>query len=269
MVGQAWMRRPRAGSVLALCALFATYGGAFAQGWGNIKGKVEWTPAAIPAPRNLLVGIPPANIPACVKGGVLPSDELLIDKNTKGVANVMVWLAALKDADKTDKKPGEILIHPDLKAVPKQNVVIDQPCCLFEPRVVIVREGQTLEIRNSAAFAHAFSFSGDPERNGGKNSTIPAGGKATFELKSQKRPLTFSCTLHTWMEGRIVVVNHPYFAITKKDGTFEIKNAPAGKFLLYLSHEKSGWLQKGRASGGQEVEIKAGETLDLGKFSAP
>jgi plastocyanin len=249
-------------------SLAAAYPG-YAQGWGSIKGKVEWTNPMIPEPRNLLMGVPPANIPACVKGNVLPSDELLIDKETKGVANVMVWLAALQDANSMDKKPAAIPIHPDLKAVPKENVVIDQPCCLFEPRVVIVREGQTLEVRNSAAFSHSFSFSGDPERNGGKNSTIPAGGKLTFDLKSQKRPLTFSCTLHTWMEGRIVVVNHPYFAISKKDGTFEIKNAPAGKFLLYISHEKGGWVQKGKASSGQEIQIKAGETLDLDKFAMP
>src|SRR5579864_3824794 len=256
--------------ILALSAFLAFCGGAFAQGWGNIKGKVEWTPAAIPAPRNLVANEPPANIPPCIKGGVLLSDEFKIDKKTKGVANVMVWIASIQDSDRPIKKPAEIPIHPDLKAVPKNNAVIDQPCCLFEPRVIMFREGQTLEVRNSAGFAHSFSFSGNSERNGSKNSTIPPGGKATYELKAQKDVIPISCTLHRWMEGRIIVLNHPYFALTKEDGTFEIKNAPAGNFLLYVKHEKNGWLHRPddpkRPSKGQTIAIKAGQTLDLGRI---
>src|SRR5262249_43396804 len=163
------------------------------------------------APRNLVADVPRANIPPCVKGGVLPSDELLIDNETKGVANVMVWIAALEDSDFRQKTPHYIPIHPNLKAAPKEPVVIDQPCCLFEPRIVMLREGQTLEVRNSAAFAHSFAFMGDAERNGSKNSTIPAGGKVTYIFKAQKKPLTCNCALHNWMEGRIVDLSHPYF----------------------------------------------------------
>jgi hypothetical protein len=253
----------RALSALAIGLLLV--GSACAQGWGNIKGQVVWGKPVIPGPVNLVANTPPANIPPCVMGGVLLSDELIINPKSKGVANVMVWIAALEDADLKERTPKPIPIHPDLKAVPNDTVVIDQPCCLFTPRVVMVREGQPLEIHNSAAFNHSFKYDGDSQRSGSKNFVIAAGGKALVELKAEKKPIPINCTLHGWMGGRIGVFNHPYFVLTDKDGNFEIKNAPAGKFLLYIFHETPGWVHKG-GSKGQEIEIKKGETLDLGKF---
>jgi plastocyanin len=247
--------------------LAAAYPG-HAQGWGNIKGKVEWKIPVIPAPVNLVANVPAANIPPCVKGGVVLSDESIIDKQTKGVANVMVWIASLNDAGLSERKPKQIRVHPDLKAVPKDKVVIDQPCCLFTPRVLMLREGQILEIRNSAAFNHNFHLSASSEVNGSRNINIPPGGKEEWQLKAEKWAMSIQCDIHGWMKGKIVVLNHPYFALTKSDGTFEIKNAPAGKFLIFLSHETPGWVHKG-GSKGQEIQIKAGETLDLGKFAMP
>ncbi len=69
--------------------------------------------------------------------------RVVIDPKNKGVENVAVWLAAVGNA----KMP----VNPKSVAVPKKAAIIDQPCCLFEPRVTIIRTGQTLEIRNSSA----------------------------------------------------------------------------------------------------------------------
>ena len=77
--------------------------------------------------------------------------------------------------------------------------------------------------------------------------------------------MMLGCDIHGWMGGRIGVFNHPYFALTKDDGTFEIKNAPAGSFKIFLQHEKVGWLHKGGTSAGQVITIKPGSN-DLGKF---
>jgi len=253
-------------SFLGLLLGMAFADAAFAQGWGNVKGQVVWANPVAAAPVNLLAGVAPANIPPCVKGGGLPSDELLIDKNTKGVANALIWIAAVEDADPTEIHPKAIPVHPDLRAIPKDNVVIDQPCCLFTPRILMFREGQVLEVRNSAVFNHSFAFSGHNEINASVNSNIPAGGKATFTLKAQKKPIPISCAIHGWMKGELMVLNHPYFTTSKKDGTFEIKNAPAGKFLVFVFHESKGYLQEGNISKGQQIEIKAGGTLDLDTF---
>ena len=54
------------------------------------------------------------------------------------------------------------------------------------------------------------------------------------------------------------------------DGTFTIKDAPAGKYMLMAWHEKSGWFlmdpEKPRRKG-RIITIKGGGMTDLGKLS--
>src|SRR5262249_51376911 len=133
-------------------------------------------------------------------------------------------------------------IHPDLQPLPKTGVEIDQPCCAFIPHVVAMRQGQDLTIKNSAAFLHNANLAGSPKAgNTGFNVAIASGGKhVAAGLKAQKLPINLSCTVHPWMNARIGVFDHPYFAVTDADGKFEIKNAPAGTYRIRVWHEKNG-----------------------------
>ena len=136
---------------------------------------------------------------------------------------------------------------------------------MFVPRITMMREGQTLEIKNSAPVSHNSHVTGSPSVNGTLNPLIPAGASVTKQPKAEKRPMLLSCDIHSWMAGRIGVFDHPYFALTKEDGTFEIKNAPVGQFKIFLQHEQTGWVHKGGTSAGQVITIKAGSN-DLGTF---
>jgi hypothetical protein len=231
-----------------------------AQNWGSVKGKVVWDDPNLPKPT-------PANVdkdqPHCLAKGALLKDEVVVDPKSKGVRNVMVWLA--------DPAGGKLPINPKLAAVPKDKVVIDQPMCLFEPRVTMLRQGQTLVVKNSAPVTHNTRITGNNEINGTINLTIPPGQNIEKVLKAEPRPLQLACDIHGWMAGRIAVFDHPYFALTDKDGKFEIKDAPAGNFVIYINHEKAGWLHTPRertgnigGSKGQAVAIPAGGALDLG-----
>jgi uncharacterized protein (DUF2141 family) len=48
------------------------------------------------------------------------------------------------------------------------------------------------------------------------------------------------CNQHPWMRAYIGVLEHPYFAVTKTDGSYEIKNLPPGDYTLVAVHEKFG-----------------------------
>ena len=48
------------------------------------------------------------------------------------------------------------------------------------------------------------------------------------------------CDVHPWMGCRIGVFTHPFFAVTGKDGTFELKNVPPGTYVIEAWHEKFG-----------------------------
>ena len=47
------------------------------------------------------------------------------------------------------------------------------------------------------------------------------------------------CNIHASMSAVIVVVGSPYFATTKRDGSFEIANVPPGQYSLTVFHERA------------------------------
>jgi hypothetical protein len=242
-----------------LAALLVATDTAVAQNWGTVKGKVVW--AGGPAPAPVIIN-PNKDQAHCGKNGPINSDELVVDKKTLGVQNVMVWLAPVQ---------GKLPIHPALKAVPKEKVVIDQPCCMFVPRITMMRDGQILEVKNPSPVLHNARISGSTQVNGTINLSIPPGQSIEKSPKAEKKPMLLGCDVHGWMGGRIGVFDHPYFALTKADGTFEIKNAPAGKVRIFVQQEKIGWLHKqtgAKLSDGEDITIPAGGTLDMGKIDA-
>jgi hypothetical protein len=222
------------------------------QEWGTIKGQIVWAPEKLPSPVKFAA---PAGAPACVNvvGGNILIDSYVIDPKSKGVRWCVVWLL-----DKSGDRTKPIPIKPDLKAVPKAKLVLDQPCCSFEPRVICLREGQTLIAKNSAAFAHntniaAASF----------NELIaPGGEKAVPPINATTLPTPVVCNIHPWMKASIGVFKHPYFAVTDKDGNFEIKDAPAGAYHIVAWQEEKGYVTAG-AKRGQSIDVKPNDTTEV------
>ena len=125
-------------------------------------------------------------------------------------------------------------VIPDKKFdPPKDHVVIDQRKMAFLPHVVAVQQGTTVEFLNSDPVGHNVYW---PSVSGNKKlshnlGTWPKGEKKPFQFNDLgTAPLL--CNVHPEMSGYVVVVPTPYFAVTDKDGNFEIKNIPAGKYTL-------------------------------------
>src|SRR5688500_3620322 len=107
--------------------------------WGTVKGQITWGGAGDPPQKNENITKDQAH---CLSKGPVPNLEYVVGKSG-GVKNVFVWLV---DAQNPKKK---LPIHPALAAVKVKEVVMDQPCCKFEPRCLALREGQTLIGKNS------------------------------------------------------------------------------------------------------------------------
>jgi hypothetical protein len=225
--------------------------------WGTIKGQVVCDG---PIPKREPVKVD-KDEKACLKNGPLLSEKFLANPKNKGVRYVVVWLI-----DATNPmKP--LPIAPARAALARPTVEIDQPCCMFEPRVVALRQGQTLVIKNSAAIPHNAKLEGGP-LGPSINPIMPAGSKIEVkDIVARPSPILLDCSIHGWMKGYIRVFNHPYFAVTDEDGNFEIKDAPAGKYRLVAWHE-SGWVTGDTApsKNGKVIDIKAGGVTDLGKI---
>jgi len=71
-----------------------------------------------------------------------------------------------------------------------------------------------------------------------------------------------ACDIHPWMSAYACVVNNPYYALTEKDGKFEIKGLPPGKYTLTIWHEAYPKL-KAPSPKQIEVELQAGDTKTI------
>jgi plastocyanin len=238
------------------CALAGTAaGGDDPKAWATVKGQVVY-PADKPVPKRAALPAPAA----CPNCPPILDEAVVVNPKNRGVKNVVVWL---RPDDATDPKakfaPGQI--HPgDAKRKPAE-AVIDQPCCMFEPRVLAARAGDALVVKNPAAVAHNFFWVS--ANNGEHNVNVPLNGqwKLPNPLAAEPSPVHYKCTIHPWMAGYVRVFDHPYYAVTDDDGKFEIKDAPAGKFRIVYWHESG---VRGGAKGrfGEPIQI-AGPTLEM------
>jgi hypothetical protein len=260
LVMQQLFSRPAALVALAAAFLLSQASPAQAQGWGTIKGQVVFGETAIP---KLVEANVDKDKEHCLSKGKIYTNDLIVNSKNKGVQYVLVYLQDLKDAKSTKFSPA---IHPSYKNF-KKEVEIDQPCCMFQPRMVALRVGQELVVKNSAPIAHNFQINSGPSGGPNLNLSIPAGGKINVKgFVSKVIPTQYNCTVHTWMKGYVASFGHPYFAVTDADGNFEIKNAPTGKYRLVFWHEKAGWVvmnPKNPSDRGERVTVEANKTVTL------
>jgi plastocyanin len=132
--------------------------------------------------------------------------------------------------------------------------VLDQKGCEYIPSIFAVQTGQKIIVRNSDPVLHNVhdvptEASGNKEFN---QAQVPNGPDLTFSFDKAENFLKFQCDVHKWMFAWVSVFDHPYFAVSAKDGTFKIANVPPGKYKIQAAHRKAGMAT-------QEVEVKEGE----------
>ena len=124
---------------------------------------------------------------------------------------------------------------------PTTPVVLDQKGCRYIPHVFGVQVGQPIEIVNSDPTLH--NIHATPKTNTEFNTAQPIQGMKTshtFTAKEADVVVPFKCDVHGWMNAYVGVLDHPYFAVTKADGSFSIPNLPPGTYTLAAWHERLG-----------------------------
>jgi hypothetical protein len=245
---------------IATAALLIITSAAQAAGWGTIKGRFV-VDGAVPAPAPLNASAEPF----CVDHK--PVDKSVIVGADNGLANAVVYLRA--------GRGGKLEAHPDYANTATQPVTLDNNGCEFHPHVTLVRTTQPLAIKNSDPVGHNTKI--DLKKNASFNQTIPAGSTIEFKApKAEALPMPVNCSIHPFMQGHVLVLDHPYMVTSAEDGTFEIKNVPAGKHEFQFWHEAPGYLKtlkfKGGATNRQgrvDLTVADGKTLDLGDIKVP
>jgi len=211
----------------------------------------------------------------------------LVDKSSRGVKNVAVWLMPENDSQFFDAK--ELAEKKKGKAFDPV-VVLDQPHCNFEPRVVVlfpayidpskpktedgdpnyVPTGQKFYAVNPVAIKHNTKLI--VPRGGGKSDgrVVPESTKANPEkgldltaisdlhpYDLSKGPIHIACDIHDWMSGSAWARPHPLAAVTDDKGKFEIKNVPdTGKVRIFVWHEGAGFITP---KNGKVIDAKDGK----------
>jgi plastocyanin len=183
--------------------------------------------------------------------GCCPSDKKVSSKDPSlmvddkgGIANVVV----------------SIEVAGAKLEVPADALHIDQHECSFEPHVQVVPAGGKLAFLNSDKVSH--NVHTYAAKNDAFNQTIAPGSKEERVLAKGEK-FQVKCDIHPWMSSWVFVSETPYYAITKADGSFEIKGLKPGTYKVELWHETLG---KGKAEvvikddgTSEPLEIKMGE----------
>lgn len=234
------------------------------DGWGSLKGKivVDGTPPEVAKEKI------DKDQASCLSDKAAPNDDNLL----VGPGGELQDAYIMMYRKSSDPEPA---IHPSYEEAKKKPVVLDNKDCRFVPHAIFLQTGQPLELRNSDEVGHnchIITFNNEENVNLAKQDSV----QIKFS-DADKTPGNVVCDIHSWMDAVILVRDEPYAAITGADGTFEIRNIPAGTWKFQFWHKKTGFMKKldvpdykvGKIKADIEVTIKDGETLDLGKLTLP
>jgi plastocyanin len=134
---------------------------------------------------------------------------------------------------------------------PTGSVTLNQQGCHYIPHVFGVRVGQPIEIVNSDPTLH--NIHAVPKVNQEFNNGQPIQGmKMSHTFTSKEIMLPFKCDVHGWMNAYVGVMDHPYFAVSDKEGKFELKGLPPGTYTIEAWHEKLGAVTQSVTLGAKE-----------------
>lgn len=211
---------------------------------GTISGTIKYE-GAVPEARLIHMDADPICY-AVNKGNVHSQSIILGDNNTLG--NVFVYI-----------KSGLPNTHyPSPSAV----AIINQGGCNYSPHVIGVLVGQKVKFLNPDGTLH--NVHAICKINPEFNASMPDFRKElTVSFDKPEFMFPVRCDVHPWMQAWMAVMQHPFFDVTGSEGTFEIKNIPAGTYVIEAWHER---LESKTAT----VTIKDGEVQKLDfTFSDP
>jgi plastocyanin len=203
-------------------------------GAGTVHGTVKLTGAAPAADP-----IPMKSDPYCAKQPAAKNEEVVAGAGG-GLKNVVVHVAQ----GLTEKYSPRA-----------EDAVMDQQGCMYRPRVLVAQAGQTVLIKNSDQTLHNIhTYSGSATLfNQAEVFGMPPIKKKFAKVGDVVK---FKCDVHPWMTGYLLVTDNPFYAVTGEDGSFTLRDVPAGKYTIEAWHERLG-PQKA------EVTVAAGKTAEL------
>ncbi len=179
---------------------------------GIIRGAVKWIGETIP---DRYIHKIAKNPDFC--GRVFEDDALLVNPQSRGMQNVVVYLENIERGRK-----------------PRKRFVNVIKGCRFRPRVMGVAKGGLIGFRHDDFITHNIHLFRLENNATVLNFGLPIHRwQQTITRKNRKTGLfRLQCDIHTHMNGLIVSLEHDYFATTNSKGEFEIGEIPPGEYRI-------------------------------------
>lgn len=180
---------------------------------GSIEGQIVLNGKPIP-PRPVLV-----SQDANVCGSRRLAYPVRLDGN--GIEDAVVWIDNIHSGKPYDFPPAQL----------------DQKKCTYDPHIVLMQPGD-LKVTTSDPIPHNIhSYS---EANRTYNESMNSLNREITLHFARPERVSLKCDLHGWMQAYVVVTANPYYAITKHEGRFDLRNVPAGTYQLKVWQETLG-----------------------------
>ncbi len=207
---------------------------------GTISGVVH-VEGTVPAPRLIEVD---KNQEIC--GNTITARDVIVHDGT--IAYAVAFIEGLEGETDT------------------REYILSNAECVFDPPVLAATVGGVLVVDNQDDILHNTHLNlqrGTRTRTVGNWALSRKGARIQAD-RPLRRPglIDVECDAHGWMHAKIMVFDHPYFAVTDKLGVFEITEVPVGTHTVTVWHEVFGELH-------QSITVEANATTSVSfSFSA-
>jgi hypothetical protein len=193
---------------------------------GTITGTVKWTGPVPKIPSIAINKDPEICDPQAQKKRDL---ERLVVASGGGVANTVVFLKDITKGKAMD--------------LPEGRQFLNQKTCRYEPHVLLVPDNGTVQLKSSDPVLHTVHMSGASDYN----LPFPFANQTVTRTMNREGLVDLRCNAgHVWMNAEMLVVRHPYYAVTDEDGNFKLSNVPPGDYEIEAWHE--GWRVTGQGA---------------------
>ncbi len=83
-----------------------------------------------------------------------------------------------------------------------------------------------------------------PLRNRTSHRLLAINGEYTVQFRNPELiPIEVKCAIHAWMKAWLLVLDHPFAAVTDENGSFHIAGVPYGTHVFIFWHETCGYFE--------------------------
>lgn len=188
---------------------------------GTVTGTIRFE-GALPQMRTINM----IDVPNCAKAHSTPvMTESVVPGDNGTLQNVVVYLQ------------GDFSGYSFPQS--SQPVKVEQRGCIYSPHVAAVMTGDSLQVTNEDQVTHNINAISQ-FRQGWNETQLSGSAPVLRRLVHEEIPMTVKCTMHPWMRFYLVVLSHPYFQVTGKDGQFTLRHVPPGTYTLAAWQETYG-----------------------------